>query len=221
MPKLRDLISLPNAHDGKAVTVHDEHRSRDVRRAFRTRHRRSGHQLEFDADARVPARCRRRSVRGARAGALRSFFGWYELTPSEASRVARGATAVGPPDHPADDIAACMVPGLFRRTWMSWGSTTHRVPDARRPVRTVRAARAAFGGVSRDFNRSTRWLPGPRRPLTPAAMIPMTTPEQAIAELDHAVVSSDQANRDRLRRAEADPGARWAAWSGSHPASRA
>ncbi len=120
--------------------------------------------------------------------ALRAFFGWYHMTPAER----RAARAVRPPwglpTTRPDDIAACMVPGLFRRTMDELGIDyaviypTLGVPYVRFAPPELRSA------VCRAINHF--YADGFREHadrITPAAMIPMTTPEQAIAELEHAV----------------------------------
>ena len=120
--------------------------------------------------------------------ALRNLFGWYQMTPSErrASRVVRppwGLQTTRP-----DDIAACMVPALFRRNMDQLGIDyafvypTLGTPYVRFAPPELRSAvcRAINHFYADNFrDQADR--------MTPAAMIPMTTPEQAIAELDHAV----------------------------------
>lgn len=120
--------------------------------------------------------------------ALRAFFGWYQLSPAErrASRAVRPPW--GLPTGRADDVAACMVPGLFRRAMDELGIDyaviypTLGIPYVRLAPPELRAA------VCRAINRF--YADGFREHaarLTPAAMIPMTTPAQALAELEHAV----------------------------------
>jgi len=84
----------------------------------------------------------------------------------------------GPPDHPADDIAACMVPGLFRRNMDEWDRLRIVYPTL--ASRTYGSRRPSWrSAVCRAINRF--YADGFRDHadrLTPAAMIPMTTPEQ-------------------------------------------
>jgi predicted TIM-barrel fold metal-dependent hydrolase len=120
--------------------------------------------------------------------ALRTFFGWYQMSPAER----REKRAVRPPwglqTTRPDDVAACMVPGLFRRNmdelgidfalvYPTLGTSYVRFapPELRSAV--CRAINHFYADGFRDHAER----------MTPAAMIPMTTPEQAIAELDHAV----------------------------------
>jgi len=172
------------------VTVHGERRSRDIRASLS--HQvidADGHQLEFEPLLLEYLRDVGGGQFTARAQeALRSFFGWYELTPAER----RASRAVRPPwglqTTRPDDIAACMVPGLFRRNMDELGIDyaivypTLGVPYVRFAAPELRSA------VCRAINRF--YADGFRDHadrLTPAAMIPMTTPAPAIAELDHAV----------------------------------
>ena len=148
-----------------------------------------GHQLEFEPLLLEYLREVGGGEFAARAqDALRTFFGWYYLTPGER----RAARAVRPPwglpTSRPDDVAACMVPGLFRRTMDELGIDyallypTLGVPYVRFAPPELRSA------VCRAINRF--YADGFREHadrITPAAMIPMTTPAQAIAELEHAV----------------------------------
>jgi predicted TIM-barrel fold metal-dependent hydrolase len=150
-----------------------------------------GHQLEFEPLLLDYLRDVGGGQFTARAqDALRSLFGWYELTPSER----RATRAVRPPwglqTARPDDIAACMVPALFRRNMDELGIDyaivypTLGVPYVRFAAPELRSAvcRAINHFYADNFS-------GHADRLTPAAMIPMTTPEQAIAELDHAVTT--------------------------------
>ncbi|TMQ11349.1 MAG: amidohydrolase [Deltaproteobacteria bacterium] len=148
-----------------------------------------GHQLEFEPLLLDYLRDVGGGLFAARAqDALRTFFGWYELTPSER----RAARAVRPPwglqTTRPDDIAACMVPALFRRNMDELGIDyaivypTLGVPYVRFAAPELRSA------VCRAINQfyADNFRDHADR-LAPAAMIPMTTPGQAIAELEHAV----------------------------------
>jgi predicted TIM-barrel fold metal-dependent hydrolase len=148
-----------------------------------------GHQLEFE-----PLMLEYlREVGGgdfvtkSQAG-LRQFFGWYRMTPAErrAGRVVRppwGLQTTRP-----DDIAACMAPAMFRKHMDETGIDfaliypTLGVPYVRFAPPELRSA------VCRAINRfyADNFRDQADR-ITPAAMIPMTTPEQAIAELDYAI----------------------------------
>lgn len=148
-----------------------------------------GHQLELEpllldyirevggADCAVRAR-----------GALVDLFRWYKLTPEERRR----SRAVRPPwglqTERVDDIAACMVPKLFRGRMDELGIDValvyptlgipyvrHGDPELRSIV--CRAVNRYYADVFREV--------GDR--MIPAAIVPMTTPAEAIAELDHAV----------------------------------
>ena len=120
--------------------------------------------------------------------ALKKFFGWYYLTPSER----RQNRAVRPPwglqTTRPDDIAACMSPALFRRNMDDIGIDyafiypTLGIPYARFAPPELRSAvcRAVNHFYADNFrDHADR--------LTPAAIIPMTSPAEAIAELDHAI----------------------------------
>jgi predicted TIM-barrel fold metal-dependent hydrolase len=121
--------------------------------------------------------------------ALTKFFGWYQQSPAErrANRTIRppwGLQTTRP-----DDIAACMMPGLFRKNMDELGIDfavvypTLGVPYVRFAPPELRSA------VCRAINHfyADQFRDQADR-MTPAAMIPMTTPEQAIAELEHAVL---------------------------------
>ena len=148
-----------------------------------------GHQLEFEPLMLEYVR----EVAGGEFAAssqemLRKFFGWYYLTPSQR----RENRAIRPPwglqTTRPDDIAACMVPALFRRNMDELGIDygiiypTLGIPYVRFAPPELRSA------VCRAINRfyADNFRDHADR-LTPAAMIPMTTPAQAIAELDHAM----------------------------------
>ncbi|MDB4955258.1 MAG: amidohydrolase [Myxococcales bacterium] len=148
-----------------------------------------GHQLEFE-----PLMLEYlRDVGGGQfaAGsqeALRKFFGWYQLTPSErrAGRVVRppwGLQTTRP-----DDIAACMAPALFRRNMDELGidyaiiyPTLGGAYMRSAPVELRSAVCRAINHFYADNFRDQADR------MTPAAIIPMATPEAAIAELDYAI----------------------------------
>jgi len=93
-----------------------------------------------------------------------------------------------------DDIAACMVPGMFRRNMDELGIDFALVYPTLGTSYVRFAPPELRSAVCRAINRF--YADGFRdhaERMTPAAMIPMTTPEQAIAELDHAVGESAQA----------------------------
>jgi predicted TIM-barrel fold metal-dependent hydrolase len=120
--------------------------------------------------------------------ALRQFFGWYKASPAER----RHARMVRPPwglqTTRPDDIAACMVPALFRSGMDELGIDfaviypTLCVPYARLAPPELRSA--VYRAVNRYCADSYRAYADR---LTPAAMVPMTTPAEAIAELEYAV----------------------------------
>jgi predicted TIM-barrel fold metal-dependent hydrolase len=148
-----------------------------------------GHQLEFEpllieylcdiGGGQYAARAR---------DALRQFFGWYELTPTQR----RTSRVVRPPwglqTQRADDLAACMVPALFRSRMDELGIDyalvypTLGIPYARLAPPELRSA--VYRAINRFYADGFR---DHADRLTPAAMIPMSSPEQAVAELDYAV----------------------------------
>jgi predicted TIM-barrel fold metal-dependent hydrolase len=87
-----------------------------------------------------------------------------------------------------DDIAACMVPALFRRNMDELGIDyaimypTLGLPYVRPAPAELRSA--ACRAVNKFYADGFREHADR---LTPAAIVPMTTPQQAIAELDYAV----------------------------------
>jgi predicted TIM-barrel fold metal-dependent hydrolase len=120
--------------------------------------------------------------------ALGTFFGWYGMSPAER----RSARVIRPPwglqTKRPDDIAACMSPALFRRNmdelgidfammYPTLGGAYVRLapPELRSAV--CRAVNRFYADNFRDHSDR----------LASAAIIPMTTPQHAIAELDHAV----------------------------------
>lgn len=120
--------------------------------------------------------------------ALTRFFGWYKQSPAER----RATRTVRPPwglqTNRPDDIAACMVPALFRSQmdelgidfaimYPTLGGTYVRPAPTELRSAVCRAINRFYADQFRD--QADR--------LTPAAIIPMTTPAQAIAELDHAI----------------------------------
>ena len=120
--------------------------------------------------------------------ALRQFFGWYQATPSER----RAGRMIRPPwglqTTRPDDIASAMVPSLFRRNMDELGIDyamiypTLGTPYMRFAPPELRSA------VCRAVNRFYADGFGAHADrITPAAIVPMTTPEEAIAELDHAI----------------------------------
>jgi predicted TIM-barrel fold metal-dependent hydrolase len=119
---------------------------------------------------------------------LAGMFDWYGLDPAERRRRRAVRPPWGLPSERTDDVAACMLPALFRSRMDELGidygilyptlglAYMRGVPaELRSPV--VRA-------INRYYADSFR--PHADR-LTAAAVIPMHTPEQAIAELEHAV----------------------------------
>ncbi|CAN5483060.1 hypothetical protein BH11MYX1_BH11MYX1_33080 [soil metagenome] len=119
---------------------------------------------------------------------LAKVFGWYQLTPNER----REQRVIRPPwglqTSRPDDIAACMVPGLFRRNMDELGIDfailypTLGIPYVRFAPPELRSL--ACRAVNRFYADGFREHADR---LTAAAIIPMTTPAQAIAELDYAV----------------------------------
>jgi len=149
-----------------------------------------GHQLEFEPLLLEYLRDVAGGEFAARSqGAMKKFFGWYQMTPSErrASRVVRppwGLQTTRP-----EDIGACMAPALFRRNMDELGIDfaliypTLGTPYVRFAPPELRSAvcRAVNHFYADNFRAQADRM-------TPAAIIPITTPEQAIAELDHAVL---------------------------------
>jgi predicted TIM-barrel fold metal-dependent hydrolase len=126
-------------------------------------------------------------VDAARAS-VGELFGWYELDPAERRRRRAVRPPWGLPAERTDDVAACMLPGLFRSRmdelgidyailYPTLGLAYVRTapPELRSPV--CRAINRYYADAFRDHADR----------LTAAAVIPMHTPEQAIAELDHAI----------------------------------
>jgi predicted TIM-barrel fold metal-dependent hydrolase len=116
------------------------------------------------------------------------LFSWYQLDPAERRRLRAVRPPWGLPSERVDDVAACMVPGLFRSRmdelgidfailYPTLGLAYLRAmpPELRSPV-----CRA----INRYYADSFR---GHGDRLAAAALVPMHTPGEAIAELEHAV----------------------------------
>ena len=148
-----------------------------------------GHQIEFEpllldylreeGGAALVDEARRR---------LSGLFGWYDMSPAERRRQRAVRPPWGLPAERVEDIAACMVPGLFRGRmdelgidfavlYPTLGLAYLRAmpPELRSP-----ACRA----INRYYADGFR---GHEDRLAPAALVPMHSPAEAIAELDHAV----------------------------------
>jgi predicted TIM-barrel fold metal-dependent hydrolase len=133
-----------------------------------------------------------REVGGAEAAAavhkrFCDMFAWYGMSPQQR----RSQRVVRPPwglAANADALAAYMLPGYFRKQMDATGidfsvvyptmgiAFMRRAPAELRSI-TVRAINRYYADAFRPY--------GDR--LTAAAIIPMTSPQEAIAELDHAV----------------------------------
>jgi len=126
-------------------------------------------------------------VDGARA-AVAELFGWYSLDPAER----RSRRAVRPPwGLPAgrtDDVAATMLPGLFRSRMDELG-IDFAILYPTLGLSYGRGAPAEMRSlVCRAVNRYyADAFSGHGDRLTAAAVIPMHSPQEAIAALDHAV----------------------------------
>src|SRR5262245_48214025 len=75
-----------------------------------------GHQLEFEPLMLEYLRDVAGGEYAARAReSLEQFFGWYQLSPTERRRRRAVRPPWGLPTARTDDLAACMVPALYRR----------------------------------------------------------------------------------------------------------
>lgn len=148
-----------------------------------------GHQLEFEpllleyisevAGSQFVAQSR---------AALRNVFAWYEQTPAERRRARTIRPPWGLQTTRPDDIAASMAPALFRRNMDAVG-IDYAIVYPTLGVPFVRCAAPELAAVvCRAINRfyADNFRDHADR-MTAAAMIPMTTPQQAIGELEHAV----------------------------------
>ncbi len=115
------------------------------------------------------------------------LFGWYGLSREQR----RQTRAVRPPwglqANNADHLAACLLPGLFRQRMDLLGIDFGIIYP------TLGTGFVRFGGEFRSAacRALNRYYADAFRDhadrLAPAALIPMTTPAEAIAELDFAV----------------------------------
>ena len=119
---------------------------------------------------------------------LGRMFGWYKLSPAERRRTRAVRPPWGLQTTRPDDIAATMAPALFRRNMDAIGIDYAIVyPTLGTPYARFAPPELA-GAVCRAINRfyADNFRDHADR-MTAAAMIPMTTPAAAIAELEYAV----------------------------------
>jgi predicted TIM-barrel fold metal-dependent hydrolase len=148
-----------------------------------------GHQIEFEPL--VLDYLREEGGPGLADAASRSLadlFAWYQLDPAERRQRRAVRPPWGLPAERADDVAACMTPSLFRSRMDELGIDfaisypTLGIPYLRSAPPELRSP--VCRALNRYYADSFR---GHQDRLAPAALVPMHTPEQAIAELDHAV----------------------------------
>jgi predicted TIM-barrel fold metal-dependent hydrolase len=149
-----------------------------------------GHTIEIEAAvASFVERLGGRAVRERYEAALDGFLGSFRLAEGErrARRVTRGPFWAVPAENTLDRATA-MLPRLLDERLPSLGIDFAVIyPSAGLPA--VSFADAELRQVAcRAFNAYHAELFAPHaRRLRPAAIIPMHTPEEALAELDHAV----------------------------------
>jgi predicted TIM-barrel fold metal-dependent hydrolase len=119
---------------------------------------------------------------------ITDILGWYDQTPAERLRYRTFRPAWGLQATNPDDIAACMAPALMRQRMDQIGIDfaiiypTLGFPIVRKAAPELRSA------VYRAVNKYYADLfAGVQDRMTPAAFIPMSSPEEAVAELDYAV----------------------------------
>ena len=126
----------------------------------------------------------RRSIAGRRS--VRRA--WYAASWEERrNRRSAGATGGSPPPIRSTSPAPCC-PRCWSSAWASWASTTascirHAVWAPTTSLRTSCAKRC----VAPTTPWSPTSSPSTARHLTPAALIPCYSPDEAIAELEHAI----------------------------------
>jgi len=121
--------------------------------------------------------------------AARRAGGWSDLTPEQRMHQRlRRPDVQWPVPAETEDLATAMLPGLmaerlgelgidFAIVYPTLGLGLSGLPDAEMRAQACRA-----------YNRMAAEVFEPHRQrLTPAAVIPLTTPEEALAELDYAV----------------------------------
>lgn len=124
-----------------------------------------------------------------RAWTEKALFRWYQLSPEErrAQRVTRPPWW-GMPTHSTRDFATTMLPKLlherlpelgvdFAVVYPTMGLFHNKIADEDALPAVIRALNTFYADQFRGLSDR----------LTPAAIIPMQDPKQAIAELDHAV----------------------------------
>jgi predicted TIM-barrel fold metal-dependent hydrolase len=116
-------------------------------------------------------------------------FRWYELTPEQR----RAQRVVRPPwglqARNSDDLAACMLPGLFRQRMDEIG-IDFAIIYPTMGIAHVRQANELRSVVCRAINHYyAEIFRGHHDRLAPAAIVPMSSPAEAIAELEHAVLT--------------------------------
>jgi predicted TIM-barrel fold metal-dependent hydrolase len=148
-----------------------------------------GHQLEFEPLLRDYLRAEGgEELVGAAERGFSTLFSWYQLDPHERHR----QRAVRPPwglqSHSVDHIAKAMFPPRLYRALDEVGIDVQLVYPTL-GVALVRAAPAESRlAMARAINTYSAELFRPYQDrLIPAATVPMSTPEDAIAALDHAV----------------------------------
>lgn len=118
-----------------------------------------------------------------------SFWGWYKATPEEraALRIKRAPFWFFPAGNTMDRATA-MFPGLMRSRLDEFGIDFSFVYPTLAILFAGLDDEEMRKAVTRAINTMNAELYAPHRDrLTPAAVIPMHTPAEAIAELDHAI----------------------------------
>jgi predicted TIM-barrel fold metal-dependent hydrolase len=147
-----------------------------------------GHQIElepllFEAVTHVAGRELAEDMRTR----FERAFRWYELSPEQR----RAQRVIRPPwglqSRRAGDIAACMLPELFKKRMDGFG-IDFAVIYPTMGIAYVRQAAEMRSAVCRAINYYyAESFRGHSDRLVPAAVIPMSSPAEAIAELEYAV----------------------------------
>jgi predicted TIM-barrel fold metal-dependent hydrolase len=170
---------MTSAHSSKDIRARLSHPVIDA----------DGHQLEFEPLLLEYLREVGGGEFATRAqGALRDFFGWYYVSPAERRRQRMIRPPWGLQTTRPDDIAACMAPALFRRNMDELGIDYAFVYPTLATAYVRFAPPELRSMVCRAINRffADNYRDHADR-LAAVALVPMTTPEQAIAESEYAV----------------------------------
>jgi predicted TIM-barrel fold metal-dependent hydrolase len=130
----------------------------------------------------------RKILRIGDKGADSGYGGWYNLTPEERddARVYRPPFFMVPSKN-TEDRATTMVPGLFRKRLDELGIDFALVYTSTFRLQKLRDAELRQAGCRALNALLTDMYREHADRMTPAAVIPMTTPEEAVDELDFAV----------------------------------